>query len=161
MVDPLAFAREGRRWQHVLPLSRFPRLAAEAIEGAGELKVSVVGWVGRDGHLFLGLEAVGEIAVGCQRCMDPMVWPFRVENRLMLIPEGRPFPEDELDDDSYDAIEVAARLDLAELVEEEVLLAMPISPRHESCEAPAESEGASRASPFASLAKLRGHSGQD
>ncbi len=160
VVDPMAFAREGRRWQRALPLSRFPRIALEALGSEGELEVSVTGWVDREGHSFLGLEVVGELTVGCQRCMEPMVWSFHVDNRLMLVPEGRPFPEDELDDDRYDAIEVSARLDLAELAEEEVLLAMPISPRHESCEVPSESDGVSRASPFAGLAKLRGSDGQ-
>jgi uncharacterized protein len=46
-------------------------------------------------------------------------------------------------------------LDLTPLLEEEILLALPIAPRHERCEPPAAAAASKEASPFAQLARLK------
>jgi uncharacterized protein len=48
-------------------------------------------------------------------------------------------------------------LALLPLIEEEVLLALPIAPRHESCTPPAADAVEQELSPFAALAKIRKH----
>ena len=60
-----------------------------------------------------------------------------------------------------DVIVVTKALDIAVLVEDEVLLGLPLSPRHEICldQNRLDSlEGASAASPFAALKNLKGNS---
>jgi uncharacterized protein len=49
---------------------------------------------------------------------------------------GEEWPDDDLADDSADAIEAEKALAVLSLIEEEVLLALPIAPRHEQCEPP-------------------------
>ena len=55
-----------------------------------------------------------------------------------------------------DAIELDGELDVLALVEDEILLALPIAPRHQVCDAPQPEGGTSKESPFAALASLRG-----
>jgi uncharacterized protein len=52
-------------------------------------------------------------------------------------------------------------MDVLALVEDEIVLAVPIAPRHESCDAPRPSDGVKKESPFAALAKLRKSDGAD
>lgn len=159
VVDPLAFARDGRRLELRLPLAALPRVAAEAVGEAGEFAVRCEGLRGRDGKSYLLLAVDGRAQLTCQRCLEPMEWVCRVRSRLLLVTQGQPIPEDELEDDSYDAVEVEDRQDLLVLAEDEILLALPAAPRHEQCEAPSGAGGTSKESPFAGLAKLSGGKG--
>jgi uncharacterized protein len=159
VVDPLAFARDGCSLERRLPLVALPRMAAEAVGEDGEFVIRFEGLRDRDGKSYLLLAVDGRAQLACQRCLEPMEWVCRVRSRLMLVPEGLPIPEDELEDDSYDAVEVGGRQDLLVLAEDEILLALPVAPRHEQCEAPSAADGAAKESPFAGLAKLSGGKG--
>jgi uncharacterized protein len=159
VVDPLAFARDGRRLERSLPLSALPRLAAEAAGQDGEFVIRIEGLRERDGKSYLLLEVDGRASLACQRCLEPLPWVCQVRARLLLVPRGQPIPEDELEDDSYDAVEVGDRQELLVLAEDEILLALPVVPRHERCEAPSPQGGVSKESPFAGLAKLSGGKG--
>jgi DUF177 domain-containing protein len=159
VVDPLAFARDGRCLVRKLSLVALPRVAAEAAGGDGEFAIRIEGLRDQDGKSFLFLEVDGWAPLACQRCLEPMKWVCRVRARLLLVPRGQPIPEDELEDDSYDAVEVEDRQDLLALAEDEILLALPIAPRHEVCDAPSGVDGALKESPFAELARLRGSKG--
>ena len=63
-----------------------------------------------------------------------------------------------LDTDSEDdVLALGPSFDLIELIEDELLLAWPLVPRHERCAQPAHRAGAEpAASPFAALATLKG-----
>lgn len=159
VVDPFEFAREGRCLEWRLPLRALPRVAAEVLDEGGELVLRIAGSRDRDGKFFLDVAVDGVLMVPCQRCLDPMEWVCKLQATLLLVAKGQPIPEDELEDDRYDAVEVGDRQDLLALVEDEVLLAMPVAPRHEVCVAPSKVEGASKESPFAGLVQWRGGKG--
>jgi len=74
-----------------------------------------------------------------------------------LIAPGEEWPDDDLVDDGADAIEAEKALAVLSLVEEEVLLALPIAPRHEQCEPPSGGAAGHGPSPFAALAALKKH----
>ena len=155
LIDPHAFTREACEISKTLPMTAFARLSQAAFERRGEVSYAVRGWAESDGKMWLELEASGSLVLQCQRCLEALDWAFSVANRLLLVPEGRGLPDDELQEDDWDAVSVGSRLDLAGMVEDEVLLALPIAPRHEECRAPAGSDGMDQSSPFAALAKLR------
>lgn len=159
VVDPFDFARNGRRFEKSLAVSAFPRLAGEAAREDGILRVELQGEQGRDGKFYLLLRVNGSLWLHCQRCLEPMEWLCAVAARWLLVPKGQSIPEEELEEESFDAVEVESRQDLMVLVEDEVLLALPVSLRHEICVAPSSVEGDSKESPFAGLASLRGAKG--
>ncbi|MBR4877130.1 MAG: DUF177 domain-containing protein, partial [Rhodocyclaceae bacterium] len=74
---------------------------------------------------------------------------------LRPVPAGHPVEQEELLDDDHDVIEVDGALDVQALVEDEILLALPLVVRHEQCTPPQMRETAEPASPFAVLAGLR------
>jgi uncharacterized protein len=52
------------------------------------------------------------LVLECQRCLEALVWPCDVQNRLLLLRSGDPLPEDELENDAVDALEVEPLTDL-------------------------------------------------
>lgn len=152
VVDALEFAARRRVAEGVVPVAALARLADVADGDA--LACRVEGERDEEGKSWLRLDISGRLVMVCQRCLGAMEFPLRVENRLLLVPPGQPWPEDELSEDGYDAVAAEKEMALLPLIEEEILLALPIAPRHEACEIPALAAG-QELSPFAVLAKFR------
>jgi uncharacterized protein len=96
----------------------------------------------------------------CQRCLGPFDYPVDVRNTLLLMQRGADADEELDDPEGPDAIEANPELDVIALVEDEVLLSLPLSPRHPegacvSRTAPAAAPADTREAPFARLAQLK------
>jgi uncharacterized protein len=93
----------------------------------------------------------------CQRCLQPFEQPIEVERSLRFVAdEAQAATLDAESEDDVLALQPA--IDLRTLVEDELLLAWPIVPRHAACTAPAHGAGeagAERENPFAALATLK------
>lgn len=167
VIDSLKFAADGGCVVGRLAVSSLPRLAEMVVDPVGEFECRLSGFRGEGelaGKFGLRLQVSGQVALGCQRCLGKVDFECVIDSRLLLIPEGEAWPEDELEAEDYDAIPANRELAVAELVEEEVLLALPLVPRHEDCALPdrrSVSEQAVEveraASPFAALAGLKKH----
>ena len=100
----------------------------------------------------------------CQRCLQPMLMPLDGEFRVFLV---RSLDEADRLDDSMDVLQVAERaMRLKDIVEDEVLLAVPSAPLHpwgecraeQAPQSPLEDVGQQseqRPNPFAALAALK------
>lgn len=155
VIDSMAFARERRAVDGVFKLSDMVRLASSLASTDGEVRYSLQGEEDRHGA-WLRLKAEATPVLECQRCLSGMPYPLRISTRLRLVPEGVELSQEDLEDDGIDYIDADREFDVAALVEDELILAMPLAPMHEeSCVAkPAGPDG--KVSPFAALAALRG-----
>jgi len=154
--DAFVFAREGRVLEGTLPISALERLHDLLTEVAGEVSFRLQGSKGARGEFLLHVEVTGVLSLACQRCLSAVPYNLDVDNRLELVPEGADMSQDELEDDTRDFLPVASELDVAELVEDEILLALPVAPRHEKCGLPGAADAGERINPFATLAGLKG-----
>lgn len=152
--DPFRFAGEGRSLSGEVALAELSRLADVLAERSGALAYRVAGEVTVDRKSMLRLEVSGELALRCQRCLGSMVWPVAIDTLFELVRPGQPIPDEELEEDAYDAIEASVDMDVLALVEDEIVLAVPFAPRHEDCDAPRPVGGAVKESPFAKLSGL-------
>jgi uncharacterized protein len=168
-IDVRAFARDAGVLAGELPLAALHRLAPSLLPPAAGEPPATVSWRaqgrqrpvrGGEPELWLHLQAGTRVLLECQRCLQPMAHTLQVDRPLRFV-EG----EDEatrLDEDSEDdVLAVPASLDLPALVEDELILALPLVPRHEVCPQPlpmaAADPGAldDAPNPFAALAPLR------
>lgn len=133
------------------------RLADVIADGAGELACSLDGGRDEDGKPYLHLRVEGVLHLSCQRCLSAMPFDVGIDSRLLLVAPGQEWPDEELSDDENDMIEADAALAVLPLIEDEVLLALPIAPRHEDCRPPLADGGDKKPSPFAALADLKKH----
>jgi uncharacterized protein len=108
-------------------------------------------------QVWLHLCADAQVARECQRCLQPVLLPLAVDRAFRFVPT-----EDEaaaLDADSDDdVLVVSTRFDLRALVEDELLLALPLVPKHDQCPVvwqPQEPATPAAEHPFAALAALR------
>ncbi len=149
-VDVARLAARSARLQSVTPVSAMARLAALLVDAKGsvgsDLRFSDRQWI--DG------EASATVRVTCQRCLEPMSVALDARIRLAVDAD-----EDQLPDDREAVMSDNGDLSPLALVEDELILALPIVPMHAEGEcsvrlaenpAPAERE-----SPFAVLQQLK------
>jgi uncharacterized protein len=160
-LDPFLPRALNQRWEGDYSGDDLPRLRAASAEGskiAVHAELSVVRGV--LGEIRLQGRIDGEAGQVCQRCLEPIAWRFRLEPNVALVAAGAAagLGEDE------DRVELGpdGLFWPTAFVEDEILLALPLAPRHDECGArrdrefePGEGDRDAE-SPFAVLGKLRG-----
>lgn len=90
---------------------------------------------GAQAELWVSLAVQAPVWLTCQRCLQPMALQLAIDRRLRFV-QGESQAE-ALDAESDDDVLALPRwLDLRELVEDELLLGLPLVPRHASCPQP-------------------------
>ena len=168
----MAFCRDAKSRLGQLPLSDMPRLAGSLFEAPATAAAS---WsaqgglrevAGSAGEIWLHLKAQLEVRLQCQRCLQSMTEALRVDRDFRFVrSEAEALRLDEDSDD--DVLVLEPRFDLGALIEDELILGLPLVPRHLQCPQPllpkrstlADDEPAPH--PFAALAALRSRPPRD
>jgi uncharacterized protein len=116
--------------------------------------------VGGEDQVWMQLLAEADVVLQCQRCLQPLNEPVRVDRQFRFVADEDTAAalDDEMEDE---VLELPKSLNLRDLVEDEMLLALPLVPRHAVCPqaVPMQfgdvEEVEEKANPFASLALLR------
>jgi uncharacterized protein len=160
VVDAFDFSRQKQERSGETAVADLPRLAAELIDDSGVLRWSVRGGVEVQGHPGLTLGVAGSVHLRCQRCLGPI--DFEIDSSSVLIlandEASADALEEQLDDDSLDVIPGSRTMDMAVMIEDEALLALPLSPRHDVCPDSSALDALEQdkpASPFAVLKNLK------
>lgn len=166
-LDVAAFARAGAELAGTWPLAEMPRLLQDTLpppDGAATVAWAVRGSskpvAGGEPELRLHLHAGTTLRMCCQRCLQPVTVVLDVRPSLRFVRgESQAEALDEAGDE--DVLALTAALDLRQLVEDELILALPLVPRHETCAEPlpmsAGDDAATAEAPspaFATLASL-------
>ncbi|MDR2839557.1 MAG: YceD family protein [Azonexus sp.] len=154
--NPFAFARDLRVLEGRLEVAGLERLHDLLAETGGTVFWHLEGERGQRGESLLRLTVSGGLLLACQRCLGATPFDLDIDSLLALVPAGAELSQEELEDDSRDFLPVEHDLDVAELVEDEILLALPVAPRHEKCGLPGVADDGGRVHPFAGLAGLKG-----
>jgi uncharacterized protein len=168
-LDLRVFSRDAGTLQGEAPLALLQRLAPSLLPpGTGEVASPVCWRVdgamrpvrGGEPELWLHVTARAAVVLECQRCLQPMAQVLQVDRHLRFVDgEDEAARLDENSDD--DVLALPPSLDLPALIEDELILALPLVPRHEVCPQPlpmsVADEGAEEETPhaFAALARLR------
>ena len=150
-IDGQAFARSAGVVQGRLDLKSLPRLAQSGCLGL-DLGFVLSGEINARGNPGLRLAIAGSVRLECQRCLGVVDLPLRFESQLELA-------EDEAEilaaEDDVERVVAAREMPVLELVEDEVILALPMVPKHAQCRAATEAEGATAPNAFQALAALK------
>ncbi|MFO1326891.1 MAG: DUF177 domain-containing protein [Rubrivivax sp.] len=169
-LDVRAFAKAAASLSGQWPLSSFERLGDQL---AAVPVDALVGWKvegqaqdlrGGASQTWLHIEAEATLPLSCQRCLEPVAQPVRVDRRYLFVRDEAEAAR--LDGEIEEDVLVATReLDLHELLEDELLLDLPLVPRHAHCKGPqalpapgddsAAGEPPERLRPFQALGALR------
>ena len=172
-LDVELFARDAATLQGQWPAADLDRLADCAAPEAPASTWPAVVWSavgeqrtprGAEAQSWIRLSAGTTVALTCQRCLQPVKEALHIDRwfHFARSEEQAASLDAELEDD---VLAMTRHLDLRELVEDELLLGLPLVPRHADCAAPlplgdatdSESESQeARPNPFAALAALKG-----
>jgi uncharacterized protein len=125
-VDPLRLADDGARLVGTLPGSEMARLQDLALPNSQPEVVAVDLQFERTGQGVRRMRGTirTQVEVACKRCLKPLKVEIVAQPLFVLLQPDQAEPQDS------EALVVEAPLSLAELVEDELLLAMPMSPGH-------------------------------
>lgn len=156
-IDSLDFAANGKQIDAQVPVGELPRLLDLLDNPQGMLHYSLQGGVDNLGRPVLDVSIDGSCQLRCQRCLSGLDYAIQHEARLMLCDQASlDVLEDEEED--FDGILADAHLDVLALLEEEILLTLPIAPKHDlgACQvAEGKNKQEGEPHPFAVLEKLK------
>lgn len=159
-INPLRFAESGKALQGEIPLRSLKRLAETLAQADGTASVKLVFGKDADGRPIIQGHIGATLELICQRCLGNVRVPLDLDVRLGIVTsegEAERLPE------TLDALMVEdAPVSVRDIVEDELILALPIVPRHplgECEEADRQSQGyedeTKPANPFAVLRDLK------
>ena len=160
VIDAFEFCRLGEHREGEIAVAGLPRLSEESVGGFGSVKWSLQGGRDRLGHPQLALSVSGAVRLVCQRCLGPFEFAIESQSVLVLASEEGEADRIEslLDDDTVEVIVGSRSFSILDLIEDEALLMIPLSPKHEACPErllPDVAEDADKASPFSVLRNLK------
>ncbi len=129
LIDPVSFADKERTLQGQMPLAKLNRLADVLLDTTGSIEVDLS--FSKDkrlatvrGHLR------GTLVLECRTCLEAINFPVDVQVNLAVV---RSIEQAERLSGEYEPLmldEEEDKLPLHELLEDELLLALPAFPRH-------------------------------
>ena len=171
-LDARAFAQAEARLELDTPLPRLSRLREEVAgdpqpvgpvhwEVAGEMRPGPTGGVPAP---WMHLTAHTSLPLTCQRCLGPVDTPLEVDRWFRFVADEAT-AEAQDDDAEEDLLALEPRPSLYELLEDELLMALPLVPLHETCPVPVVFSAGERdvpdeaerpgKNPFAALERLK------
>lgn len=160
LIDPLALAAKGRSIEGRISLAKLARLAPSLRSTEGEAEASLHFAIDEGGMPNVIGRVRATLILQCQRCLRNMAYEVDSRIRLGIVTSRKAaeaLPE------YYDPLLVTGEeIQAADLVEDELILALPLVAMHETTECPvgdkfqqqAEAEP-KRENPFAVLAELK------
>jgi uncharacterized protein len=158
VIDGFEFAAAGAVQRGTMPVRGFARLRDLLASDAGEVAYEVEGLRDGRGRPALRIRVRGALQLRCQRCLEAMKRDVDEEETLVLAANQAEIDADPVDPQAPDRLLAGKEMALRELIEDQLILALPYAPRHAGCDAAARSEkkkqDEDKLSPFAGLKGL-------
>lgn len=174
-INVLSFARSKADIGGEAALASLPRLAGHLVEDSASrvdgavpvhwrLRGREVPMPGGPVQVWLDLQAQARVVLVCQRCLEPVGLDLSIRRSYRFVGSEKQAEAEDLDSDE-DVLALGGALDALELLEDELLMTVPMVPMHDVCPHTHRdlisdaSDGASPAvparRPFAALAALK------
>ncbi len=156
-INSLEFAQKSHSIRGTIAPRDLERLQDVLFSNDGSLDYQLQGGINAQGKPELRLTLEGELMLACQRCMGGLRHRVDSVSRLVIVSdeEMMPAPGDEQDDEDF--LVADPRFDVVALIEDEILLGLPMAPLHDTAECGANAVAATekRESPFKVLQGLK------
>lgn len=128
-IDPFRYAEQSLSLEGVLKIADMQRLKANVIANDDTVSACLQFGIDEQGITFLTGHLKTKLTLQCQRCMEPFIYEIISDFVLGIVntlDEANALPE------QYEpALAKEGNLALRELIEDEIILNLPIIPRHE------------------------------
>jgi len=133
-----------------------PEATCAAISSFEKPPILITGGTDKWQRPYLTLTLSGCLPLQCQRCMQPTEFALNENVRIVLFENEETLDEAMLADEDLEGMLQEPEIDVFSLIEDQILMALPFSPKHEQCgNAQLEANNQSKPNPFAVLAGLK------
>lgn len=157
-IDSLQFARNGEQRSGILSVAALARLSDVVAERTGSVAYRLNGSVNASGKSELKVEVRARLMLVCQRCLEPFEVALERCTCFALVTRESDLRDPADEGEDVETVLATEIDDVADLVEQELVLALPLSPMHPDAQCSAFKPNAAegrQASPFAALAAAR------
>ena len=157
VVNNLEFSRNAKVLRGKIAIANLYRLRDYLHSADGVIDYKLSGEVDAEGNPLLHLAVKGKLCLKCQRCLGELEHDVELVSDLVLIENEQEFPEITEENEDVDCILAETEMDVLALLEEEIVLNLPLSPMHETgaCSVTVHAGGEADQSVFAPLAALK------
>ena len=128
-IDPFRFAEQNLRLDGIVKIVDMHRLSASLSSNNAPVEVSLQFGVDEQKITYLKGHLQTKLTLQCQRCMEPLMYEIMSDFSLGIVntlDEAKSLPE------GYEPVLATdGNLALMDLIEDEIILNLPIIPRHE------------------------------
>jgi uncharacterized protein len=129
ILHPTEFARSKSSATGSIPVKELNRLADQLVRNDGNVEFDLLGELTNKGHESITLRVRTQLWLRCQRCLEAVLVPLDSKRRLVFAPDPHQL-ERHYEDEDTDLVDSLETIDVLELIEDEILLSLPVSPRH-------------------------------
>ncbi len=130
-IDPIRTAQKRLNFEGIVPFASLPRFGESVLSADGDVIVAVECGTDQQGLVYFQGHAAITVQLRCERCGDAMAHHVHANFAYTPIKSQ----DADLDDipERYDVVELDehGEVNLRELVEDEIILAMPLFPMHD------------------------------
>jgi len=155
-IDVFALARSHERIEGCIAVAAMKRLAPLLSATDGEVSWHLEGATDRRGRPAMTVSVRGSLTVNCDRCGEKLELPVATESQFWFVRTEEELNLQPIGIEDSEPLIGGRQFVIADLIEDEAILALPISPHHAHCRVADEpAEDADRRRSFSALATLK------
>ena len=131
VVDSIQFARQHGDVHRPVGIAELARLASMVSPPEAVFDVRLQGFEDSEGRPCLRLRVSGQVPLVCQRCLEPLTLEIAADRRFVIAHREQDLPDLSDEDDDIESLLADGNLNALALVEDEILLQIPMAPMHE------------------------------
>jgi uncharacterized protein len=158
LIHPDRLTPKGTVFEGVFRPGDLEILAEDLASPDGELRYRVTGQLDSAGRRIISCIINGFVFLTCQSTFATFRHEIAIDDRLVLVGSEEELPALEEESDSEDCVVATSPIDVRDLVQETVILALPMVPRKPEVASALQAKPEARPekpSPFAALAGLK------
>ena len=158
IIDIAEFARLGKSCEGEIGVRDLPRLQDMIVPGEQRLHFHLQGSLSPRREPRIACIIRGHLSLRCERCLGVFEHRLELLSTVVFVTDESLLPAIEDEEAAIDYVVGETTLNVRTLIEDEIILALPLVPRHETGECQASAEEVAdydKPLPFATLAKLR------
>ena len=157
LLDPARLAAKPTTFEGRFKPAELERLEDSVANGDGELRYRITAALDPHRRKVVSCIIEGFVFLTCQSSLEVFRHDVAIADKLVLVDDESQLPPMEEESETEDYLVAGEPLDIRDLVEDAVLLALPMMPRKPGVAeaAPERGEAAKEPSAFAALAGLK------
>lgn len=132
IINSIEFARKSLEIHDIIPVFEMARVQDMLFSQEGMLSWRLVGLVDDDNKPMLNLQVNGTVNLVCGRCLESFAFDLNIDSLFVILADESLLPAEQDDiEDEVDYLVADPQMQVSQLIEDEVLLALPYAPKHD------------------------------